>query len=44
MNKNTIAHFSLPSFNQNFNEETGIQDEELKNGFNEQLKTFTAAL
>ena len=40
MNPNTIAHFSLPSFNDNFSEENGITDENLKRQFNEQLDIF----
>lgn len=43
-NKNTIAEFSLPSFNNNLNAETGISDETLKNEFNNQLNIFTKAL
>ncbi len=44
MNKNTITSFSLPSFNQNFSDETGITDETLLETFNQQLKTFTETL
>jgi len=44
MNKNYIAHFSLPSFNQNFSLENGITDTELREVFNKQLKTFVDAL
>ncbi|MFK7772378.1 MAG: NADPH-dependent FMN reductase [Saprospiraceae bacterium] len=43
MNKNKITHFSLPSFFQNFSEETGITDEELLKSFSEQLNLFTLA-
>ena len=43
-NKNTIAEFSLPSFNKNFNEADGIIDESLLKAFNAQLKKFEAAL
>lgn len=44
MNKNTITHFSLPSFRVNFSEENGIENPELKQAFEEQLKVFTEAL
>lgn len=44
MNKNTLAHFSLPSFGQNFSEENGITNEELLKSFKEQLKIFTLAM
>ena len=43
-NKNTIAEFSLPLFNQNFNEDTGILDEDLNNQFKSQLEEFKSAL
>ncbi|WP_075590047.1 NADPH-dependent FMN reductase [Labilibacter marinus] len=42
--KNTIATFSLPSFNQNFSADKGITDEALKSAFNEQLSVFVEAL
>lgn len=35
-----VASFSLPSFNQNFNEESGIIDPSLLEGFQEQLAVF----
>ena len=45
MNQNTIAHFSLPSFNQNFSEEEGIMEQHLAQVFKTtQLAVFTAAL
>ena len=44
MNQNTIAHFSLPSFNENFSAEKGILDEHLFSAFNIQLKIFTDAI
>lgn len=44
MNKNTIVHFSLPSFGQNFSEEKGIVDTDLAAAFGEQLAAFSAAV
>ena len=44
MNKNTIAHFSLPGFKQNFSEADGILDDDLKKKFEEQLNIFSEAL
>ena len=44
MNKNRIAHFSLPSFNQNFSEENGITNLDLLKEFKQQLQYFVAAL
>ncbi|MFT5167436.1 MAG: chromate reductase [Saprospiraceae bacterium] len=44
MNKNTIASFSLPSFNQNFSIEGGIVEEILAKTFEEQLKLFRESL
>ena len=44
MNQNTIVHFSLPSFGQNFSVEKGILDNDLLNEFNKQLRTFQEAL
>ncbi|MFK7947138.1 MAG: NADPH-dependent FMN reductase [Saprospiraceae bacterium] len=44
MNKNTLAHFSLPLFKQNFSEEKGITNEELLTAFRTQLTVFEAAL
>ncbi|MFT4971494.1 MAG: chromate reductase [Paraglaciecola sp.] len=44
MNKNTVVHFSLPSFGQNFSEENGIGNNPLKSSFEEQLNTFIKAL
>ena len=43
MNKNTIVHYSLPSFNKNFSVEKGITEQELLQSFMEKLKTFTFA-
>ena len=43
-NKNTIAQFSLPLFNDNFSEKLGITDTELKESFNKQLSIFKEAL
>ena len=44
MNPNTIVHFSLPLFRQNFSEEAGVLDESLKAAFEEVLQQFIAAL
>lgn len=44
MNTNTIASFSLASFNDNFSEEEGISNEELFDLFNEQLALFENAI
>ena len=44
MNPNTIVHFSLPNFHQNFSEEKGISDEELLQAFNKVLGEFVLAL
>lgn len=44
MNRNTIVHFSLPLFHQNFSEEEGIKNEELAAAFNEQLTAFQEVL
>ena len=44
MNKNTISHFSLPSFGDNFSEADGITDVDLLKLFQEQLKIFTLAM
>ena len=43
MNSNTIVPFSLPSFNQNFSEETGISNDELSAAFQTELQVFEAA-
>ena len=43
-NKNTIASFSLPSFQENFSVNLGITNEELEKEFNEQLELFSASL
>lgn len=43
-NKNTIVGFSLPSFNLNFSEESGITNAELKNEFDKQLEVFEKGL
>ncbi len=44
MNSNTILHFSLPGFYQNFSAEAGIQDADLAAAFAEQLNQFITAL
>ncbi len=44
MNQNTIASFSLPSFQQNFSEADGITDEALKAALMEQINIFKQAL
>jgi len=44
MNSNTISSFSLPSFGQNFSEENGISNKELKTNFNAQLDIFKNAI
>ncbi len=44
MNQNTIVHFSLPSFKENFSEQTGITDKELYTAFRQQLHLFVEAL
>ena len=44
MNKNTVVHFSLPSFGQNFSVENGILDDALLNEFQTQLQIFQNAL
>ncbi len=43
-NSNTIASFSLPSFNENFSLDTGIKDQGLNDQFTAQLKIFKSAL
>lgn len=43
-NSNTIASFSLPSFNDNFKEGEGIVSPELLAAFKEQLQLFATAL
>ncbi len=43
-NKNVVAHFSLPVFNQNFSEQGGITDSGLLAGFKEQLALFEEAI
>jgi len=40
MGAQVAAHFSLPSFGQNFDDEKGILDDELKSAFEEQLSAF----
>lgn len=42
MGANIIAHFSLPSFHQNFSEEEGIKEPELAKVFEEQRALFQA--
>ena len=44
MNRNTIAHFSLPLFHQNFSETEGIINDDLLTAFNEQLAIFEEAI
>ena len=44
MNKNTIVHFSLPSFGKNFSEEEGVLDSELLAQFTEHKTTFENSL
>ena len=44
MNRNTIAHFSLPLFHQHFSEAEGILNEDLRTQFEEQLEIFKEAL
>jgi chromate reductase len=44
MNKNSVSHFSLPSFMKNFSEEKGITDPDLLNAFKQELKTFVESL
>lgn len=44
MNQNSIVHFSLPSFGQNFSDENGITDSALLNAFQEQLNAFVGTL
>jgi len=44
MNQNVVASFSLPSFGQNFHEETGITYEELHQEFSKQLTLFVNSL
>ncbi len=44
MNSNSIVSFSLPFFQQNFNTESGITNEELADAFQEKLNAFVAAL
>lgn len=44
MNQNTIVHFSLPSFGQNFSKENGIIDADLLKEFKQQLQVFQGAL
>lgn len=43
-NKNVISHFSLPSFNENFDSKIGITLPELQQEFTAQLHTFVNAL
>ena len=43
MNKNTMVHFSLPGFYNNFSEDEGIKDDELGAAFEETLQAFAAA-
>lgn len=44
MNSNTQVSFSLPSFNDNFTNEEGITDQELKASFDQVLSQFNTAL
>lgn len=41
---NVVANFSLPSFGNNFSEETGIVDNDLKLNFESQLVAFQSSL
>jgi chromate reductase, NAD(P)H dehydrogenase (quinone) len=41
---NIVAQFSLPKFNENFDSENGIKNEELKVLFDEQMNLFKASL
>jgi len=44
MNDNTIVHFSLPSFQQNFDKEKGITDADLLADFQKTLQGFEEAI
>ncbi|MEM6362636.1 MAG: NAD(P)H-dependent oxidoreductase [Bacteroidota bacterium] len=44
MNSNSILHFSLPKFHENFTELEGIKDSELDTEFRIQLNSFEGAL
>lgn len=44
MTTNSLVHFSLPSFNQNFSEDNGISDPQLSASFKEQVAAFETAL
>ena len=44
MGGNIVAQFSLPSFNDNFNDDRGITDETLEQEFRQSLNTFKEAL
>ncbi len=44
MTSNTIAHFSLPSFQQNFSTENGIVDAALNKAFQNAINEFIAAI
>ncbi len=44
MNQSTIVHFSLPSFGDNFSDEKGILNEELRTGFRKELGAFVEAI
>lgn len=41
---NVVAHFSLPSFNQNFSAQDGVLETALKNAFDNQLQQFKKAV
>ncbi len=44
MNKGSIASFSLPSFRDNFTNETGIKNPELRQDFQDQIHKFINAI
>jgi len=44
MNSNTIIHFSLPKFDENFDSAKGIKDEDLKKEFEAKIEAFQAVL
>lgn len=44
VNDNTVVGFSLPSFHQSFNDESGIVDAELAAAFNNQFELFLESL
>jgi chromate reductase, NAD(P)H dehydrogenase (quinone) len=44
MGGNIVSTFSLPLFNQNFNENNGVQDDDLKTKFNKAISEFQNAI